>query len=423
MQPLAHRLRPNTLDEIIGQKHLTGEKEIIRKMIKNKHLVSMIFYGPPGTGKTTLASVLAKELNLKHRFFNAVTNNKKDLDIIFNEAKIYGQMVLIIDEVHRLNKDKQDLLLPHVESGEIILIGATTANPYFSINPAIRSRVHLFEIKPLTTIDIKESIFRALKSTNGLNSEYQITDKAIELISKYANGDIRYALNLLELLAFACENHLINEDLVISYAKVPSIDIDSNDSGHYDILSAFQKSIRGSDVNAALYYLAILATARDIESIERRLLIIAYEDIGLANPNLCARTISATTAAKQVGFPEAIIPLGLQVIDLCLSPKSKTANNATSSALNLVSQNTFKVPNYLEYTPVGLEEIEKYDYSNSKAWPYIQYLPNEIANVEFIDLNTKSQYESQLYKNYQELKKIKRTNNLRKLYSKGGENE
>ncbi len=417
-QPLAFRLRPNTLDEIIGQKHLIGENQVLHKMIKNNRLVSMIFYGPPGTGKTTIASVLAKELNLHFRFFNAVTNNKKDLDIIFNEAKLYQQLVLIVDEVHRLNKDKQDLLLPYVENGLIILIGATTANPFFSINPAIRSRVHLFEIKPLIKEDIKIALQRAMINQLGLNNEYQISDDALDLISHFSNGDIRYALNNLELLAFACTNNNITIEDVKKYSNVPIVNVDSNESGHYDTLSGFQKSIRGSDVNAALYYLSILAIANDLDSIERRLLVIAYEDIGLANPSLCSRTINATETARRVGFPEAIIPLGLHVIDLCLSPKSKTASNAVSEARNLTSKISFQIPKYLEYTPVGLADNEKYDYSNAKAWPYIQYLPDEIKDIEFIDIKPNNKYEIQLYKNYNELKNIKRTNDLKKLYQK-----
>ena len=201
-QPLAFRMRPETLDEVIGQQHLIGPGQVIRRCIEQGRLFSMIFYGPPGTGKTTLASVLANELHLPYRLFNAVTGNKKELDTIFEEAKFYDGLVLIIDEVHRLNKDKQDLLLPHVENGRIILIGATTSNPTMAINPAIRSRCHLFAIKPLETADIIAALNRAAASEKGLNGQVQLDPKAAELIAGYCGGDIRYALNVLEPVSY-----------------------------------------------------------------------------------------------------------------------------------------------------------------------------------------------------------------------------
>ena len=235
----------------------------------------MIFYGPPGTGKTTLAMVLANELELPYRLFNAVTGNKKDLETIFQEAKFYEGLIVIIDEVHRLNKDKQDLLLPHVENGNITLIGATTSNPLHAINPAIRSRCHLFDIKQAKQEDIEHALKKAIHHPDGLSDSVQIEEEALHIIARHSNGDIRYALNILEICAIACDG-IITQELVSQYSQFPNMSMDSDGDGYYDVLSGFQKSIRGSDVDAALYYLGIMIEANDMDSIERRLLVTAY---------------------------------------------------------------------------------------------------------------------------------------------------
>lgn len=415
-KPLAYRLRPESLDDIIGQQHLVGEKGIIRKCLEKGTIFSSIFFGPPGIGKTTLAEVIAKELHKPCRRFNAVTGNKKDLDAIFVEADLSGQLILICDEVHRLNKDKQDLLLPHVEKGNIILIGCTTANPYHSINPAIRSRCHLFELKALSRDDVKQALLKAISNKDGLNDSCAISDDALSLIAEVANGDIRFALNILELSSFICQNNKIEVEDVKEQCKVANQRTFASEDGHYDLLSALQKSIRGSDVNGALYYLALLAQSNDEASISRRLVVIAYEDIGLANPQLVARTLDACKAAEAVGFPEAIIPYGVQIIDLCLAPKSRTGVDAVHRAQALVNSKAYDMPKYLRLTPVGLTDDEKYSYDRYDCFHRIQYLPDEIKNVEFINDFNVNRYEQQLKQVYEQLKSTKRTNNLKQLY-------
>ncbi|MCI7156277.1 MAG: replication-associated recombination protein A [Solobacterium sp.] len=415
-KPLAYRLRPESLDDIIGQQHLVGEKGIIRKCLEKGTIFSSIFFGPPGIGKTTLAEVIAKELHKPCRRFNAVTGNKKDLDAIFVESDLSGQLILICDEVHRLNKDKQDLLLPHVEKGNIILIGCTTANPYHSINPAIRSRCHLFELKALSKDDVKQALLKAISNKDGLNDSCTISDDALSLIAEVANGDIRFALNILELSSFICQNNKIEVEDVKEQCKVANQRTFASEDGHYDLLSALQKSIRGSDVNGALYYLALLAQSNDEASISRRLVVIAYEDIGLANPQLVARTLDACKAAEAVGFPEAIIPYGVQIIDLCLAPKSRTGVDAVHRAQALVNSKAYDMPKYLRLTPVGLTDDEKYSYDRYDCFHKIQYLPDEIKNVEFINDFNVNRYEQQLKQVYEQLKSTKRTNNLKQLY-------
>lgn len=417
-QPLAVRMRPHTLDDILGQKELVGENGIIRKCVLKNIIFSSIFYGPPGIGKTTLAKVIANELHKPYRTFNAVTGNKKDLDAIFLEAKMSGQLILICDEVHRLNKDKQDLLLPHVEDGSIILLGATTANPYHSINPAIRSRTHLFGLKALTPDDVKKGILNALKAEEGLNNEYTIDDDAIDTITDTVNGDVRWALNILELSSILSEDKHITKEIVLENCKNVNNRQFGSEDGHYDLLSGLQKSIRGSDPNGALYYLALLAQSGDVESIERRLLVIAYEDIGLANPQLASRTINACKAAEHVGFPEAIIPLGVHIIDLCLSPKSRTGVDAVHQMQSIVESKAVEMPAYLKLTPVGLSKDEQYSYERYDCFHKIQYLPDDLKDVDLFKSFNPNRYEQQLKAVYEELKKEKRTSDLKRLYSK-----
>ncbi len=414
-QPLAFRIRPNHLDDIIGQDHLVKDDGVLRKCIESSQLFSMIFFGPPGTGKTSVAIAMAKQLKLPFRMFNAVTGNKKELDQIFAEAKLTDGLVLIMDEVHRLNRDKQDHLLPHIEDGLITLIGATTANPYFAINAAIRSRCHIFEFYPLSETQCKGALYRALNHPQGFEHTYKLDDDAADAIVKACNGDIRYALNVLEISATSVSDHHITLSVVKQYVRIVSSHTEDSGDGYYDLLSGFQKSIRGSDVDGAIYYLARLIQANDIDSIERRLLVTAYEDIGLANPAVVARTIAACDTARRVGFPEARIPLSVAVIDLCLSPKSKSGIHAIDTALTLIDQENHQIPKYLRLTPVDLSDEERYPYDRPDVWPKLAYLPERIKDEQFYTPGSSGPYEAILSKNLDELRKKKRSHNIRAL--------
>ncbi|QIK69014.1 replication-associated recombination protein A [Erysipelothrix sp. HDW6C] len=411
-KPLAYKVRPETIDDIIGQDHLLGPNHILRNLVENKELPSMIFFGPPGTGKTTTAMAIANSLGRPFRLFNAVTDNKKKLDQLFVEAEMSRGLVVIIDEVHRLNKDKQDILLPHVESGLITMIGATTANPYFSINPAIRSRVHLFEFQPLTEDNLIAVLNRAIDS---YESAYIIDTDIVETIARSANGDARYALNALDLLTKSTHDKHLTMDHLSVLSLSMNITMDKDSDNYYDALSAFQKSIRGSDVNAALYYLAKLITVGDFDSIERRLIATVYEDIGLANPSLCARVVTALEGARKIGFPEARLPISSVVIECALSPKSKSAEAGIDAALQTVTKTAHQVPKYLRLNAVGVEDEDMYDYGRSDLWHKIQYLPDELRNEVFYQPQNLNSAEKTYAGNDEALKKYKRSNNLRAL--------
>lgn len=419
-KPLAARLRPTTLNEVIGQQHLVGKDGILSNSIKSHTLFSIIFFGPPGVGKTTIAEAYAKQMNVKYIKLNAVTSNKKDLEDAIREARFYNECYIIMDEVHRLNKDKQDILLPYIEEGIIYLLGCTTQNPYIAINKAIRSRTHLLEVYKLSDEEVVSGLKKALVSEKGLNNKFKISEQGLKYIAKLTGGDLRYAYNFLEVIDMSIKKKNIDLNDVKTILKVPNFQMDKDENEHYDSVSALQKSIRGSDVNAALYYLARLCIVQDLDSIKRRLLVTAYEDIGLANPNAVDRVINALDTAELVGFPEAVIPLGFAVVDLCLSPKSKAANNAIHEAMDYASSHPLDVMDYLKLTPVNVAEEDKYPYDRPDLWNKIQYLPNLIKDMKFFkpNLNTSSLYEKGLNDNYLKLEKIVRSSSLRDLKKK-----
>lgn len=416
MQPLAYRMRPTNIDEVVGQQHLVGPGKIIRRMVDAKMLSSMILYGPPGTGKTSIASAIAGSTHYAFRMLNAATDSKKDLQIVAEEAKMSGTVILLLDEIHRLDKTKQDFLLPHLENGRIILIGATTENPYISINPAIRSRTQIFEVKPLAENDIKVAIERALKDkTRGLGeSPVHLNDTAETFLTQATNGDLRSALNGLELAVRStpATDGKINITLPIIEECVQrkAVSNDKNGDAHYDVISAFQKSIRGSDVNAALHYMGRLVEAGDLPSIARRLMVIAYEDIGLGNPQACARTVSAVQAAEKLGFPEARIPLADAVIDLALSPKSNSGIVAIDAALeDIRAGKAGEVPDQLRDAHYkGAAKLNRgvgykfpHDYPND--WVKQQYLPDRLKQATYYQPKTNGKYEKALAEQYQRL--------------------
>lgn len=399
-EPLASILRPQKIEDIFGQKHLIGKDKIIYNLVKNKKIFSMILYGKPGTGKTTLATAIVNELGLKYRMLNAVINNKKDFDIVVEEAKMYKGLVVIMDEIHRLNKDKQDLLLPYLESGIITLIGVTTSNPYHKINPAIRSRCQIYELKELTEDDIKEAINKALD--NEALKDIKIDKDSIEFIASASGGDLRYAYNLLEVAYYSAPKHKITVDFLKTINNKPTFFHDKNEDGHYDVLSAFQKSIRGSDVNASLHYLARLIEAEDLDSIYRRMSVIAYEDIGLANPSMGPKVDAAINACERLGLPEARIPLAVVVIELALSPKSNSAYMALDNALNDIHKgNTGNVPNHIK------TNSPDYLYPHNFPGNYVkqQYLPDNLIGKEYY-FPKNNKYEQNLKQILDNIKKI-----------------
>ena len=376
MELLANKLRPIKLNDVYGQGHLIGEGKILTNLVNNKKLFSMIFYGSPGCGKTSIATALVNELNLPYRILNAVINKKTDFDIVIEEAKMNGGMILIIDEIHRMIKDKQDILLPYLESGLITMIGMTTSNPYHSINPAIRSRCQIFEVKSLKEDDIKEII---KKAANDLD-DIKIEEDCINFIASSSNGDVRSALNLLEMAYYSSSNKEITKEVLQSINAKPVIYIDKNDDNYYNSISAFQKSIRGSDPDAAVYYLGVLLEAEDLDIIFRRLSVIAYEDIGLANPSIGPKLDSAINAANRVGFPECVIPLSAIVIEMALSPKSNSAYLAIDKALTTIrTKSCGSVPKHL-YTH---SKDYKYPHSYKNSYVKQQYLPDNIKNEKF----------------------------------------
>lgn len=409
MEPLAFRLRPKNIDDIFGQKHLIGPNGIIRRMLEKKQIPSLIFYGDPGIGKTTLALVICEELNRPYYTFNASTDNKSTLKNIIDEAG-NKSAILIIDEIHRMKKDIQDYLLPYVEQGVVTIIGLTTINPYHSVNPAVRSRCMIYRLNNLEKADLLQVID---KTINYYNPEITITDEAKDYLVHMANGEVRIIINMLEAIFFVLDNNEITLELAKEVVQRPSVSIDKGEDNFYDTLSGLHKSIRGSDVNASLHYLAKLLTAEDLLPVVRRLYAICYEDIGLANPGMGPKVKAACEAALELGMPEARLPLAAIVIEMALSPKSNSAYLALYAAMkDIESGKSGTLPLHLknQYSFDPNQTPYKYPHDYPGAWVNQQYLPDSIKDAKYYEPKDSSKYESALKARYDAINKAKNKN-------------
>lgn len=396
MSNLATRMRPQKIEDVIGQEHLTAPDKILGRMVAAKQMSSIILYGPPGTGKTSMASALSGSLNIPFEYFNASTDDKKKLQTIAKEAE-KQPVILLLDEIHRLDKPKQDFLLPYTENGQIILVGATTENPYISINPAIRSRATLLEIKSVTAEAIADLLEQSLTKDSVLkNYNVNVSRDTLLFIANNTDGDVRKALNSFELAILSTP---LDQDTVTITTQVMEEILqkkvlagDKDGSEHYNLLSAFQKSIRGSDVNASLHYLARLILSGDLIGICRRLSIIAFEDIGLANPTAVTLTKNAIDVARDTGFPEARIPLAMAVVELALSPKSNNAYMALDRAIADINDPEIDttIPLHLRdahYKGADKMGVVGYNYPHDFNAHYTpqQYLPASLTNAFYLD--------------------------------------
>lgn len=396
MSNLATRMRPQKIEDVIGQEHLTAPDKILGRMVAAKQMSSIILYGPPGTGKTSMASALSGSLNIPFEYFNASTDDKKKLQTIAKEAE-KQPVILLLDEIHRLDKPKQDFLLPYTENGQIILVGATTENPYISINPAIRSRATLLEIKSVTAEAIADLLEQSLTKDSVLKDyKVDVSRDTLLFIANNTDGDVRKALNSFELAILSTP---VDQDIVTITTQVMEEILqkkvlagDKDGSEHYNLLSAFQKSIRGSDVNASLHYLARLILSGDLIGICRRLSIIAFEDIGLANPTAVTLTKNAIDVARDTGFPEARIPLAMAVVELALSPKSNNAYMALDRAIADINDPEIDttIPAHLRdahYKGADKMGVVGYNYPHDFNAHYTpqQYLPTSLTNAFYLD--------------------------------------
>ena len=420
--PLASRLRPRTLDEIVGQKHILGKDKLLYRAIRADKLSSLIFYGPPGTGKTTIARVIANTTRADFTQLNATVAGKKDMEAVVNRAKdnlgMYGRKtILFVDEIHRFNKGQQDYLLPFVEDGTVILIGATTENPYFEVNGALLSRSVIFELKPLEKADILELIHRALTDTERGMGSYgaDITEDAVEFLADIAGGDARSALNAVELGVLTTEQsedgriHLTQEVMAECIQK-RTVRYDKTGDNHYDTISAFIKSMRGSDPDAAVYYLAkMIYAGEDERFIARRIMICASEDVGNADPMALTVAVSAAQAVERIGFPEAQIILAQAASYVACAPKSNSAVNAISAAMESVKTKRTSVPPHLQdahYPGAGkLGHGTGYKYAHDYPNHYVeqQYLPDEVLGEKFYELSDNG-YERQIKERFRKIK-------------------
>lgn len=410
MKPLAYKLMPKTINDIVGQEHLVGPNGFINKMIKNDKMSSIILYGKPGIGKTSIANVICNEMNIPYDIFNASNDNKAKLVKIINEGINYPRFILVIDEIHRMKKDIQDYLLPHVEKGNVFMIGLTTNNPYHSINPAIRSRCLIFRLNELTSDNLKQIIN---KSINFVNPEITIEDEAINYLIANADGEVRCLINYIENICNIINDNKITLETCKSVIQKGSFDMDNGEDTFYNTLSGLHKSIRGSDVNASLHYLAILLLSEDLQSITRRLMCIAYEDIGLANPSMGPKVMAACESAIALGLPEARIPLGTIVCDMALSPKSNSAYLALAAAIEDIEKgNTGPLPPHLKnvYQFDGNDEKYKYPHDYPGAWVDQQYLPDKIKDAKYYIPKDSSKYEEALKERYFAIERAKNRN-------------
>ena len=421
--PLASRLRPTTLDEVVGQQHIVGKDKLLYRAIKADKLSSIIFYGPPGTGKTTLAKVIANTTSAEFMQINATSAGKKDMEEVVAAAKnnqgMYGKKtILFIDEIHRFNKGQQDYLLPYVEDGTIILIGATTENPYFEVNPALLSRSVIFELKKLSTEDIRTLLLRAVNDTEkGMGSYHaQMDDDALEFLADMANGDARAALTAIELGILTTdrsEDGIIHITLDVASECIQKrvINYDKTGDNHYDTISAFIKSMRGSDPDAAVYYLArMLYAGEDVKFIARRIMILASEDIGNADPQALQVAVAAAQAVERLGMPEARIVLAQAVTYMASAPKSNSAINAIDKAMRVVQETkTPPVPVHLQdahYKSAGkLGHGKGYKYAHDYKNHYVkqQYLPDGLTGEVFYE-PSENGYEQQIRAYYKKIK-------------------
>lgn len=396
MSNLATRMRPQKIEDVIGQEHLTAPDKILGRMVAAKQMSSIILYGPPGTGKTSMASALSGSLNIPFEYFNASTDDKKKLQDIAKKAE-KQPVILLLDEIHRLDKPKQDFLLPYTENGQIILVGATTENPYISINPAIRSRATLLEIKSVTANAIADLLEQSLTRDSVLKDyKVNVSRDTLLFIANNTNGDVRKALNSFELAILSTpadqDTVTITTQIMEEILQKKTLAGDKDGSEHYNLLSAFQKSIRGSDVNAALHYLARLILSGDLIGICRRLSIIAFEDIGLANPTAVTLTKNAIDVARDTGFPEARIPLAMAVVELALSPKSNNAYMALDRAIADINDPEIDttIPPHLRdahYKGADKMGVVGYNYPHDFNTHYTpqQYLPASLTNAFYLD--------------------------------------
>lgn len=429
-EPLAYRMRPTHIDEIVGQDEVIGKHTGLYKMIMNGYVPSMLLYGEPGTGKTSIAYAIAGTTKLPFFALNATTSGKKDIEMVVEETRTQGKVILFLDEIHRFNKAQQDYLLPHVERGDIVLIGATTENPFHDVNPAIRSRCgQIKQLKRLEPQDLTKLLRRALQDEKKGLGKYNIiiSDQQIEDIAIGAGGDARRALTLLELIVQASTQNeqgeiIIEDETIADFIEDVGVYGDRKGSHFYNLLSALQKSIRGSDVNAALYYLAHLLETGDLVAVNRRLLVIAYEDIGLADPQVGTNVLAAVMASERLGLPEARIPLAVAVVQMCLSTKSNSAYKALDRAIQDIKKGRVgEIPKYLRDAHyqgakvlghVGYKYPHDFPIGTFGGWVNQEYLPENLIGTEYYQPVLAGK-EKQLGAIYNKLKEFKRKGRMK----------